>query len=123
MLATRESDWGDYPVIALASGELAGPNRPLQIGKVATLFLSGLGRKTPDENGLLRAAEPVEVKVNDLPAEIVFAGASGTPGVDQLSWIVPASATSDERGLVRVTIRVAEVEVSFSINAIQESAE
>ena len=121
-IATRETAWGDYPLIKLSSGDLAGPDKPLPAGDTVTLTLTGLGRKSPVPDETLavpsQVVETVTVTVNGQPAEVTFAGTSAVPGVDQLTWITPGSIIPNDLGLVVVTISAADAQVSFQINAI-----
>lgn len=82
---------GQGPAAALhAGGRLINAQDPAQIGETIQLFATGFGVRNPLS---LRPDFLPIVRVGGVPAEVTFSGpAPGFPGLDQVNFIVPATA-------------------------------
>ncbi|MDQ1472612.1 MAG: hypothetical protein QOJ99_4092 [Bryobacterales bacterium] len=104
------------PAIAKASdGKLISSSNAAAAGDVLTLYATGLGpvRPPPDpgqpfgSSPLQTASVPVEVTINGLPAEVMYAGGyPGTTDTYQINFRVPSGLTA---GLGKVIVSSAWV--------------
>jgi uncharacterized protein (TIGR03437 family) len=98
-----------------------GPNySPARPGETIQLFGTGFGPANPSISAgreitdPVPLANPVTVKVNNLPAQVTFAGKSGS-GLDQINIVVPASI-ADGDAQVQATVNGVTTPANLYVN-------
>ena len=96
---------------------------PAQAGELLTLFATGLGPTKPARNpGELFAASPLSVlnsplrvMVNDVPAEVLYAGGyPGTEDLYQVNFRMPSGVTAGTATLQLITAWISSKEVRIA---------
>ena len=95
----------------LPDGSLAGSSRPLRAGDIATLYLTGLGRKaqTFAEGAAPKVAsaavESIQISVQGLAAKVLYDGVqSQYPGLDQINVQIPAYTLPSDKKTATIQI-------------------
>ncbi len=97
-------------VMTAADGALIGPNRPLRLGEVGVIYANALGATTPADPPA-RTVRPVEVLVNGVAQQVLFAGLTpGSVGLYQVNFMLVAGTPVKGDGTDEVKLRVNAVE-------------
>jgi uncharacterized protein (TIGR03437 family) len=99
-LATMSGDGTGQAMATDANYNFITPTNSAASGQVITLWGSGLGADTAASDTTYTAPNqipstriPLAIYLNGVPAQVVWAGRSGYPGLDQINVQIPAQST------------------------------